>query len=119
MSETDVGMELRAWRLLLEDDTYRLDFPEDYYATLIKRADELVLHEVIDLAQWQLLKDAADLAYERTLQGLERGERDCLNVGTLRLPEKMGQAADSPPSSLPDPAAELTESSGTDVNARR
>ncbi|WP_256679808.1 hypothetical protein [Pseudomonas sp. Q1] len=30
MSETDLEMELKAWRLLLEDDAYRLDFPKDY-----------------------------------------------------------------------------------------
>jgi hypothetical protein len=88
VSETDLEMELKAWRLLLEDDTYRLDFPEDYYSTLIRRADELVLHELISLKDWQLLKDAADQAYERTVEMLARNQRDCLNVGAMRLPRQ-------------------------------
>jgi hypothetical protein len=79
-------MELKAWRLLLEDDAYRLDFPEDYYDTLIRRADELVLHELISLEDWQLLKDAADQAYQLTVEMLSRNQRDCLNVGRMRLP---------------------------------
>ncbi|MCW1248060.1 hypothetical protein OC610_26830 [Pseudomonas sp. SAICEU22] len=86
MSETDLEMELKAWRLLLEDDAYRLDFPEDYYDTLIRRADELVLHELISLEDWQLLKDAADQAYQLTVEMLSRNQRDCLNVGRMRLP---------------------------------
>ncbi|MBC3361643.1 hypothetical protein [Pseudomonas sp. SWRI154] len=86
MSETDLEMELKAWRLLLEDDAYRLDFPEDYYDTLIRRADELVLHEFISLEDWQLLKDAADQAYRLTVEVLSRNQRDCLNVGGMRLP---------------------------------
>jgi hypothetical protein len=79
-------MELKAWRLLLEDDAYRLDFPEDYYDTLIRRADELVLHELISLEDWQLLKDAADQAYQLTVEMLSRNQRDCLNVARMRLP---------------------------------
>jgi hypothetical protein len=79
-------MELKAWRLLLEDDAYRLDFPEDYYDTLIRRADELVLHELISLEDWQLLKDAADQAYQQTVEMLSRNQRDCLNVARMRLP---------------------------------
>jgi hypothetical protein len=86
VSETDLEMELKAWRLLLEDDAYRLDFPEDYYDTLIRRADELVLHELISLEDWQLLKDAADQAYQLTVEMLSRNQRDCLNVGRMRLP---------------------------------
>lgn len=86
MSETDLEMELKAWRLLLEDDAYRLDFPEDYYDTLIRRADELVLQELISLEDWQLLKDAADQAYQLTVEMLSRNQRDCLNVGGMRLP---------------------------------
>ncbi|WP_434624625.1 hypothetical protein J3P89_17295 [Pseudomonas sp. Z1-14] len=86
MSETDLEMELKAWRLLLEDDAYRLDFPEDYYDTLIRRADELVLHELISLEDWQLLKDAADQAYQLTVEMLARNQRDCLSVQGMRLP---------------------------------
>jgi hypothetical protein len=86
VSETDLEMELKAWRLLLEDDAYRLDFPEDYYDTLIRRADELVLHELISLEDWQLLKDAADQAYQLTVEMLARNQRDCLNVQEMRLP---------------------------------
>ena len=88
MSETDLEMELKAWRLLLEDDVYRLDFPEDYYATLLKRADELLRLELITLRDWQLLKDAADEAYARTTEMLARNQRDCLNAASLRLPDK-------------------------------
>ncbi|MFW9268247.1 hypothetical protein J3P80_10005 [Pseudomonas sp. D2-30] len=86
MSETDLEMELKAWRLLLEDDAYRLDFPEDYRDTLIRRADELVLHQFISLEDWQLLKDAADQAYQQTVEMLSRNQRDCLNVKGMRLP---------------------------------
>ena len=88
MSESDLEMELKAWRLLLEDDVYRLDFPEDYYDTLIKRADELARLELITLGDWQLLKDAADKAYARTTEMLSRNQRDCLNAAALRLPGK-------------------------------
>jgi hypothetical protein len=88
VSETDLEMELKAWRLLLEDDVYRLDFPDDYYDTLIKRADELVRLDLITLQDWQLLKEAADEAYARTTEMLSRNQRDCLNAASLRLPEK-------------------------------
>ncbi|QXI18288.1 hypothetical protein [Pseudomonas hamedanensis] len=87
MSETDLEMELKAWRLLLEDDAYRLDFPEDYHRTLISRADELLLHEWITRDDWQLLKNAADDAYAFTVQSLAREQRDCLKTSSLRLPK--------------------------------
>ncbi|MGN8277092.1 hypothetical protein ACLEJQ_05830 [Pseudomonas sp. SMV71] len=94
MTETDLEMELKAWRLLLEDDVYRLDFPQDYHDTLVKRADDLVLREFITLEDWQLLKDAADQAYERTLEMLARNQRDCLNAAALRLPGVRRTAGD-------------------------
>ncbi|WP_196304780.1 hypothetical protein [Pseudomonas fluorescens] len=90
MSETDLEMELKAWRLLLEDDAYRLDFPEDYRDTLIGRADELVLQQFISLEDWQLLKDAADQAYQLTVEMLARNQRDCLNLASLCLLGKGG-----------------------------
>lgn len=77
--------EIRAWHLLLEDDTYRLDLPGDFHQTLIRRADELVLREVIDLAEWQQLKDAADAVYEKTLQGLSAHQRDCVDTASIDL----------------------------------
>lgn len=86
MSETDLEMELKAWRLLLEDDVYRLDFPDEYHHTLIQRADELLLHEWITQNDWQLLKNAADDAYEFTLESLAREQRDCLKTASLQLP---------------------------------
>lgn len=88
MSETDIEMELKAWRLLLEDDVYRLDFPDDYYDTLNERADELMRLELITPQDWQLLKEAAGEAYARTNEMLSRNQRDCLNAASLRLPEK-------------------------------
>ncbi|WP_415764024.1 hypothetical protein [Pseudomonas sp. CP4] len=87
MSETDLEMELKAWRLLLEDDAYRLDFPGDYHRTLIQRADELLLHEWITRDDWQLLINAADDAREFTLESLAREQRDCLKISSLRLPK--------------------------------
>lgn len=87
MSENDLEMELKAWRLLLEDDAYRLDFPDDYHRTLIQRADELLLHEWITLDDWQLLKNAADDAHGFTLESLARDQRDCLKTSSLRLPK--------------------------------
>ncbi|MEE4180244.1 hypothetical protein [Pseudomonas viridiflava] len=30
MTRNDKQMELKAWHLLLEDDTYRLDLPDDF-----------------------------------------------------------------------------------------
>lgn len=80
MTETDKELELKAWHLLLQDDAYRLDRPDDFHQTLIKRADELVLRDVIDLQEWQKLKNAADSVYDRTIQGLEKDQRDCVNV---------------------------------------
>lgn len=106
MSETDLEMELKAWRLLLQDDAYRLDFPDDYYDTLIRRADELVLHELIGLEDWQLLKDAADQAYQLTVEMLARNHRDCLNIASLCLLGKEG-------------AGERKESAGTSTLVQR
>ncbi|MFG6202871.1 hypothetical protein [Pseudomonas retamae] len=86
VSETDLEMELKAWRLLLEDDAYRLDFPEHYHHTLIQRADELLLHEWITRDDWQLLKNAADQARAFTLESLAREQRDCLKISSLQFP---------------------------------
>ena len=86
MTQTDPAMEIAAWRSLLEDDVYRLGFPEDYRQTLLTRADELAARGVVSTQECHLLKDAADEAYKRTLEGLERNEKDCLNVASLRLP---------------------------------
>lgn len=85
MTETTKEMEVRAWHLLLEDDTYRLDLPDDFYQTLISRADELVLREVIDLSEWQQLKNAADAVYAKTLQGLSVCQRDCVDTVSIDL----------------------------------
>ncbi|KQQ62484.1 hypothetical protein ASF84_26975 [Pseudomonas sp. Leaf127] len=86
MSETDLEMELKAWRLLLEDDVYRLEFPEDYHNTLIARANELRTREWISQEDWQLLKTAADQAYAFTTERLARNQRDCLKISSLHLP---------------------------------
>ncbi|MBF8779324.1 hypothetical protein [Pseudomonas fulva] len=86
MQEQDRNTALTAWRLLLEDDSYRLDWPDDYYRTLMTRADELVLSQLISLEDWQLLKDAADTALDYTRASLERQQRDRLNTATLKLP---------------------------------
>lgn len=85
MTESQKEKEVRAWHLLLEDDNYRLDLPDDFYQTLISRADELVLREVIDLAEWQQLKDAAEAVYEKTLQGLSACQRDCVDTVSIDL----------------------------------
>ncbi|WP_300633413.1 hypothetical protein [Pseudomonas sp.] len=86
MSQTELEMELKAWRLLLEDDVYRLDFPQDYYDTLCARADELLTREWINRDDWQLLHEAAQQAYTFTVEMLERDRRDCLDLKRLRLP---------------------------------
>lgn len=85
MTTSNKQMELKAWHLLLEDDTYRLDLPDDFYQTLIRRADELVLREVITLQEWQRLKDTADAVYEKTLQSLSTLQRDRLNTVSIDL----------------------------------
>ncbi|WP_122523214.1 hypothetical protein [Pseudomonas viridiflava] len=85
MTRNDKQMELKAWHLLLEDDTYRLDLPDDFYQTLIRRADELVLREVITLQEWQRLKDTADAVYEKTLQSLSTLQRDLLDTVSIDL----------------------------------
>lgn len=85
MARNDKQMELKAWHLLLEDDTYRLDLPDDFYQTLIRRADELVLREVITLQEWQRLKDTADAVYEKTLQSLSTLQRDRLDTVSIDL----------------------------------
>ncbi|WP_122679597.1 hypothetical protein [Pseudomonas viridiflava] len=95
MTRNDKQMELKAWHLLLEDDTYRLDLPDDFYQTLIRRADELVLREVITLQEWQRLKDTlqewqrlkdtADAVYEKTLQSLSTLQRDRLDTVSIDL----------------------------------
>ena len=85
MTRNDKQMELKAWHLLLEDDTYRLDLPDDFYQTLIRPADELVLREVITLQEWQRLKDTADAVYEKTLQSLSTLQRDRLDTVSIDL----------------------------------
>ncbi|WP_439885896.1 hypothetical protein ACTACK_13800 [Pseudomonas syringae] len=85
MTTSNKQMELKAWHLLLEDDTYRLDLPDDFYQTLICRADELVLREVITLQEWQRLKDTADAVYEKTLQSLSTLQRDRLDTVSIDL----------------------------------
>jgi hypothetical protein len=100
MSETDLEMELKAWRLLLEDDAYRLDFPDDYHRTLIQRADELLLHEWITPDDWQLLKNAADAAHGFTLESLAREQRDCLKTSLLQLPKSDEDMAASAAASI-------------------
>ena len=85
MTRNDKQMELKAWHLLLEDDTYRLDLPDDFYQTLIRRADELVLRGVITLQEWQRLKDTADAVYEKTLQSLSTLQRDRLDTVSIDL----------------------------------
>lgn len=87
MIETEKDRELKAWRLLLEDDAYRLDCPKDYHATLIQRADELLQRDVLCRDDWQLLVTAADQAYETTLDALADKQNDCLPLSTLRLPD--------------------------------
>jgi hypothetical protein len=87
MTETDKETELKAWQLLLEDDAYRLDKPEDFYQTLVKRADELVLREVINLQEWQKLKDTADSVYELTTRALAQNQRGCVNRIVIDLEE--------------------------------
>ncbi|MCF5709964.1 hypothetical protein GIV19_22145 [Pseudomonas syringae] len=85
MTRNDKQMELKAWHLLLEDDTYRLDLPDDFYQTLIRRADELVLREVITLQEWQRLKDTADAVYEKTLKSLSTLQRDRVDTVSIDL----------------------------------
>jgi hypothetical protein len=85
MTNTTKEREVRAWHLLLEDDNYRLDLPDDFYQTLINRADELVLREVIDLSEWQQLKDTADEVYAKTLQGLSVCQRDRVDTVAIDL----------------------------------
>jgi hypothetical protein len=85
MKKNQKEMEIQAWHLLLEDDAYRLDWPEDFYRTLISRADELVLREVITLEEWQRLKDAADAVRTQTLHTLAVQERDRLDTVAIDL----------------------------------
>ncbi|MCD5996691.1 hypothetical protein KDX38_23920 [Pseudomonas sp. CDFA 602] len=85
MIKNEKERELKAWHLLLEDDTYRLEFPDDFYLTLIRRADELVLREIIDLSEWQKLKDTAEAVHEKTLHSLSIRQRDSLNTVSIDL----------------------------------
>lgn len=77
--------ELHAWHLLLEDDSYRLDLPDDFYQTLIHRADELVLRSVITLQEWQVLKDTADKVLLLTRQSLATHQRDRVDTVAIDL----------------------------------
>ena len=85
MEKTDKAMAIRGWHLLLEDDSYRLDHPDDFHQTLITRADELVLRDVISLEEWQRLKDAADAVHAKTLQSLATLQRDRLDTVAIDL----------------------------------
>ena len=77
--------ELEAWRRLLEDDPYRLDQPEQFYESLIQRADDLVFQKVLNLDEWQALKRLADDVYSKTIVTLQAGCRDRLDVRTLKF----------------------------------
>lgn len=96
MEKSEKAMEIRAWHLLLEDDSYRLDQPDDFYRTLINRADELVLREIISLEEWQRLKDAAEAVYAKTLQSLAAQQRDRLDTVAINLCIDAAQST-SPP----------------------
>jgi hypothetical protein len=85
MHNNEKDRELKAWHLLLEDDSYRLDFPDDFYQTLVARADELVLREVINLDEWQKLKDVLDVVHEKTVQSLTAQQRDRLDTVSIDL----------------------------------
>ncbi|AZF04899.1 hypothetical protein [Pseudomonas sp. R5-89-07] len=85
MVKSQKEMEIQAWHLLLEDDSYRLDWPDDFYQTLINRADELVLREVISLEEWQRLKDAADAVHAQTLRHLAALQRDRVDTVSIDL----------------------------------
>ncbi|AZE88762.1 hypothetical protein [Pseudomonas orientalis] len=85
MKKSEKEMEIQAWHLLLEDDAYRLDWPDDFYRTLINRADELVLREVISLEEWQRLKDAADRVHAQTLHHLAAQQRDRVDTVSIDL----------------------------------
>ena len=85
MSADQKVNELKAWHLLLEDDAYRLDMPEDFHQTLLRRADELVLQQVINLEEWQRLKNTADMVYEQTMQVLQEHRRDRLDTVSIDL----------------------------------
>ena len=85
MSADQKVNELKAWHLLLEDDAYRLDMPEDFHQTLLRRADELVLQQVINLEEWQRLKNTADKVYEQTMQALQEHRRDRLDTVSIDL----------------------------------
>lgn len=84
--------ELHAWHFLLEDDSYRLDLPDDFYQTLIHRADELVLRGVITLEEWQALKDTADNVLFLTRQSLAALEHD--RVDTVAIDRCVGPEHD-------------------------
>lgn len=65
MKKSEKDMEIQAWHLLLEDDAYRLDWPDDFYTVLIAAAQaagdaetqaacEKILPQEIAMAQWLL-----------------------------------------------------------------
>jgi hypothetical protein len=69
IDDNTLGPELKAWHILLEDCTYRLDHPDDYHTTLLARADELLNQGVIDREQWRGLRELADAAYANCVEG--------------------------------------------------
>lgn len=87
MSDEHLKTALTAWRLLYEDDAYRLDHLEDYYKTLIERADELRSGGGVSMGDWHLLKAAADSAYEQTEASLREHRRDCIKDNAMPLPK--------------------------------
>lgn len=60
--------ELAAWHVLLDDNDYRLEYPEDYRPTLYQRAEELRLRGLIDCMERFELKEWANAAYTYTLK---------------------------------------------------
>ena len=87
MSDEHLKTALTAWRLLYEDDAYRLDHLEDYHKTLVERADELRTSGLVTLEAWQMLKTAADAAYEQTETSLREHRRDCIKDNVMPLPQ--------------------------------
>lgn len=88
MSDEHLKTAMTAWRLLYEDDAYRLDHLEDYYKTLIERAEELRSGGLVGLEDWKLLKAAADAAYEQTEASLREHRRDCIKDHAMPLPQE-------------------------------
>lgn len=64
MSDDLKPPDLNTWQRLFDDQAYWQQSPDAHYSQLQRLADELLGQGVIDLEQWQTLRDQAEQSHK-------------------------------------------------------